>query len=70
MVAHIYGTGGAQIRPAADQAVSSADTLLAFVAGSIAFYDSHRTQMRALIQILNGHPQARERWVDQANCCP
>lgn len=67
VVADIYSTGGAQIRLRADPAVSNADTLLAFVEGSIAFYDSHRAHMRALVQILNGHPQARERWVDQAN---
>ncbi|ALG10546.1 TetR/AcrR family transcriptional regulator [Kibdelosporangium phytohabitans] len=67
VVAEIYGTGGAQIRLRSDQASSSTDAVLSFVAGSIAFYDSHRAHMRALIQILNGHPQARERWVDQAN---
>ncbi|MEU4769444.1 TetR family transcriptional regulator [Actinosynnema sp. NPDC023794] len=67
VVAEVYRTGGAQIRPSAAQAGSSADALLAFVRGSVAFYDSHRAHMRALIQILNGHPQARERWVDQAN---
>jgi AcrR family transcriptional regulator len=67
VVAEVYSTGGAQVRPHTDQAVSSAETLCAFVEGSIAFYDSHRAHMRALVQILNGHPQARERWVDQAN---
>lgn len=67
VVAEVYGTGGTQIRPGADQAGSSVETLCAFVEGSIAFYNSHRAHMRALVQILNGHPQARERWVNQAN---
>jgi AcrR family transcriptional regulator len=67
VVAEIYGTGGTQIQPHTDQAVSSAETLAAFVQGSVSFYDSHRAHMRALVQILNGHPKARERWVNQAN---
>lgn len=67
VVADVYRTGGDQIRPRADEAASSAETLAAFVEGSVAFYDTHRSHMRALVQVLNGHPGARQRWVDQAN---
>lgn len=67
VVAEIYAIGGAVVRPYADGSLTSADALGAFVEGSIAFYDKHRTHMRALMHILNGHPQARERWFDQLN---
>lgn len=67
VVAAIYHTGGDRIRPRADEAGSSAQALAAFVAGSVEFYDSHRDHMRTLLQILHGHPHARERWVDEAN---
>ncbi|ONI74701.1 TetR family transcriptional regulator [Actinosynnema sp. ALI-1.44] len=67
VVANVYGTGSEQIRLRADHPMSSAAALLAFVEGSVAFYDSHRVHMRALVQIIHGYPQARERWVDRAN---
>jgi AcrR family transcriptional regulator len=67
VIAEVYATGGAAIRPLADGAATAADELVSFVEGSMAFYDKHRTHMRALMQILNGHPDARERWFDQPN---
>ncbi|MBP2325741.1 AcrR family transcriptional regulator [Kibdelosporangium banguiense] len=67
VVAEVYATGGALIRPRADNVATAADALRSFVEGSIAFYDTHRSYMRALMQILNGHPEARERWFDAPN---
>jgi AcrR family transcriptional regulator len=67
VVAEVYATGGAVVRPHTDAAATAADTLRAFVEGSIAFYDTHRSYMRALMQVLNGHPDARERWFDKPN---
>jgi AcrR family transcriptional regulator len=67
VVAQVYATGGELIRPLADDAATAADELASFVAGSIGFYTTHRTHMLALMQILNGHPSARERWFDQPN---
>ncbi|WP_051897845.1 TetR/AcrR family transcriptional regulator [Sciscionella sediminilitoris] len=67
VVAEIYATGAEVIHPRTDGAETAGAQLRAYVAGSIAFYDSHRSHMRALMQILNGHPQARERWFDRPN---
>jgi AcrR family transcriptional regulator len=67
VIAEVYATGGAVVRPHTDAAATAADTLCAFVEGSIAFYDTHRSYMRALMQVLNGHPEARERWFDKPN---
>jgi AcrR family transcriptional regulator len=67
VVAEVYATGGAVVRPHTDAAATATDTLRSFVAGSIAFYDTHRSHMRALMQVLNGHPEARERWFDEPN---
>ncbi|ADJ49068.1 TetR family transcriptional regulator [Amycolatopsis mediterranei S699] len=67
VVAEVCAAGGEVVRPHADPAASSSDTLRAYVEGSIAFYDTHRRHLRALMQILNGHPHARERWVNAAN---
>lgn len=67
VVAEIYATGGAIVRPPADAATTAAEQLAAFVEGSIAFYDTHRSHMRALMQILNGHPRAREQLFDPPN---
>jgi AcrR family transcriptional regulator len=67
VVAEVYATGGALIRPRADNVATAADALRSFVEGSIDFYDTHRSYMRALMQILNGHPEARERWFDEPN---
>jgi AcrR family transcriptional regulator len=67
VVADIYATGGAVVRPFGEGATTAMDELRAYVEGSIAFYDSHRSHMKALIQILMGHPEARSRWVDAPN---
>ena len=67
VVADVYATGGAVVRPFGDGAATATDELRAYVEGSIAFYDSHRSHMRALIQIIMGHPEARSRWVDAPN---
>jgi AcrR family transcriptional regulator len=67
VVADIYATGGAVIRPYGEHAGSAAETLRAYLEGSIAFYDTHRVHMRALVQILMGHPEARPRWFDAPN---
>jgi AcrR family transcriptional regulator len=67
VVADVYATGGAVVRPFGEGARTAMDELRAYVEGSIAFYDSHRSHMRALIQIIMGHPEARSRWVDAPN---
>ncbi|MCE7007772.1 TetR family transcriptional regulator [Kibdelosporangium philippinense] len=67
VVAHVYATGSAIVRPRSDQSDTAAEALRGFVAGSIDFYATHRTHMLALTQILNGHPEARTRWFDQPN---
>ncbi|MEJ3652184.1 TetR family transcriptional regulator [Actinomycetes bacterium KLBMP 9759] len=67
VVADIYATGGAVVRPFGENAASAAETLRAYIEGSIAFYDTHRDHMRALVQILLGHPEARSRWFDAPN---
>lgn len=67
VVADIYATGGAVVRPYGDAAASAAETLRAYLEGSLAFYDTHRFHMRALVQILQGHPEARRRWFDVPN---
>jgi AcrR family transcriptional regulator len=67
VVADIYATGGAVVRPHGDTATTATDTLRAYLEGSIAFYDTHRTHMKALVQILLGHPDARRRWCDAPN---
>jgi AcrR family transcriptional regulator len=64
VVADVYATGGAVVMPHGETA---RDALRAYVAGSISFYDTHRTHMKALVQILLGHPEARARWVDAPN---
>ncbi len=65
VVADIYATGGEVLgRP---DGSGAAETLVAYVRGSIAFYASHRTHMRALVQILMGHPEAKARWFDAPN---
>lgn len=64
VVADVYATGGDVIGPESE---SATETLLAYVQGSIAFYDSHRAHMRALVQILVGHPEAKARWFDAPN---
>jgi AcrR family transcriptional regulator len=67
VVADIYAAGGAVVRPYGDDAATATDTLVGYVEGSIAFYDTHRTHMKALVQILLGHPDARQRWFDAPN---
>jgi AcrR family transcriptional regulator len=67
VVADIYATGGAVVRPYGESAETATDTLRAYLEGSIAFYDTHRPHMKALVQILLGHPDARGRWVDAPN---
>jgi AcrR family transcriptional regulator len=67
VVAEIYATGGAVVRPHSDGATSAWQALRGYLEGSIAFYDTHRTHMRALVQILQGHPEALGRWVGSRN---
>jgi AcrR family transcriptional regulator len=67
VVAEIYATGGAVVRPFGEGAATAGVELRAYLEGSIAFYDSHRSHMKALVQILMGHPEARSRWVDAPN---
>lgn len=67
VVAEVYATGGAVVRPHAGGATTAGEQLQAFVEGSIAFYDTHRSYMRALMQILNGYPRAREQLFDPPN---
>jgi AcrR family transcriptional regulator len=67
VVAEIYAIGGAVAAPHGEGARSAREELRAFVTGSIAFYDTHRTHLKALVQILLGHPEARERWFDEPN---
>jgi AcrR family transcriptional regulator len=67
VVADIYATGGAVVRPHGEDAATASDRLRSYVEGSIAFYDTHRAHMKALVQILLGHPEARSRWVDAPN---
>jgi AcrR family transcriptional regulator len=58
VVAEIYAVGGAVVRPHSDGAASAWAALRGYLEGSIAFYDTHRTHMRALVQILQGRPEA------------
>jgi AcrR family transcriptional regulator len=67
VVAEIYATGGAVVRPHSDGAASAWQALRGYLEGSITFYDTHRTHMRALVQILQGHPEALGRWVGANN---
>ncbi|MQA12195.1 MAG: TetR family transcriptional regulator [Pseudonocardiaceae bacterium] len=67
VVAEIYATGGAVVRPHSDGATSAWQALRGYLEGSIAFYDTHRTHMRALVHILQGHPEALDRWVGASN---
>ena len=67
VVAEVYATGGAVVRPHSDGATSAWQALRGYLEGSIAFYDTHRTHMRALVQILQGHPEALGRWVGANN---
>ena len=67
VVAEIYATGGAVVRPHSDGATSAWQALRGYLEGSVAFYDSHRTYMRALVHILQGHPEALGRWVGANN---
>jgi AcrR family transcriptional regulator len=67
VVAEIYATGGAVVRPHSDGATSAWQAMRGYLEGSIAFYDTHRTHMRALVQILQGHPEALSRWVGARN---
>ncbi|WP_433556375.1 TetR/AcrR family transcriptional regulator [Pseudonocardia xinjiangensis] len=67
VVAEIYATGGAVVRPHSDGATSAWETLRGYLEGSIAFYDTHRAHMRALVQIIQGHPEALGRWVGASN---
>ncbi|RZS39203.1 TetR family transcriptional regulator [Herbihabitans rhizosphaerae] len=67
VVAEVYAVGGAVVRPRADAAATAMETLRGYIEGSIAFYDTHRSHMKALVQILLGHPEARGRWFDEPN---
>lgn len=67
VVAEVYAAGGAEVRPRSEGATSAWEALRGYLEGSIAFYDSHRTHMRALVQILQGHPDALGRWVGAGN---
>jgi AcrR family transcriptional regulator len=67
VVAEVYATGGAVVRPYGEGATTAMDELRAYLEGSIAFYDTHRSHMKALVQILMSHPEARTRWVDEPN---
>lgn len=67
VVAEIYATGGAVVRRHDEDSASAMDTLRAYLTGSIAFYDKHRAHMKALVQILQGHPEALGRWFDAPN---
>jgi AcrR family transcriptional regulator len=67
VVAEIYATGGALVRPHSDGATSAWQALRGYLEGSVAFYDSHRTHMRALVHVLQGHPEALGRWVGANN---
>ena len=67
VVAEIYAIGGAVVAPHGEGARSARESLRVFVTRSIAFYDTHRTHLKALVQILLGHPEARERWFDEPN---
>ncbi len=67
VVAEIYATGGAVVRPHSDGATSAWQALRGYLEGSVAFYDSHRTYMGALVHILQGHPEALGRWVGANN---
>ncbi len=67
VVAEIYAIGGAAVRPHSDGATSGWHALRGYLEGSIAFYDTHRAHMRALVQILQGHPEAQERWIGANN---
>lgn len=67
VVAEIYGAGGAVVTTHNEGAVSAWQALRGYLEGSVAFYDSHRTYMRALVHILQGHPEALGRWVGANN---
>jgi AcrR family transcriptional regulator len=67
VVAEIYGAGGAVITTHNEGAVSAWQALRGYLEGSVAFYDSHRMYMRALVHILQGHPEALGRWVGANN---
>ena len=67
VVAEIYTVGGAVVSPHSDGATSAWQALRGYLEGSIAFYDTHRTHMRVLIQILQGHPDALGRWAGVNN---
>ncbi|MCO1576259.1 TetR family transcriptional regulator [Crossiella sp. SN42] len=67
VVAEVYATGGAVVRPESAEATSAWHALRGYLEGSIRFYDTHRTHMRALVQILQGHPEALSRWVAANN---
>lgn len=67
VVAEVYATGGAVVRPRSDGATSAWAALRGYLEGTITFYDTHRTHMRALVQIMQGHPEAPARWVGAGN---
>lgn len=67
VVAEIYAAGGAAVAPFSEGAAGAWEALRGYLEGSIAFYDGHRTHMLALVQILQGHPEALGRWVGANN---
>lgn len=57
VVAEVYATGGEVVHPNSADTTSAWLALRGYLEGSLTFYATHRTHLRALVQILQGHPR-------------
>ncbi|MGO1051439.1 TetR/AcrR family transcriptional regulator [Crossiella sp. CA198] len=67
VVAEVYRVGGEVVRPNSAAATSAWSALRGYLEGSLAFYDTHRGHLLALVRILQGHPEALSRWAGPRN---